>query len=154
MMAGGGGTWYESPPAFRGGIAANDPAVVDLPRQLEAAGFFHAGSSRPSGNIQICENCLLFTKRRTPFVTRRPGYQWGSPIDPVLRCLFFIPTQKSKQFRGIYRFIVQQLLSLQWTLQNLDYGITGQRKRKIAQVFPVWYHGDQNQRFQKIRQRH
>lgn len=68
--------------------------------------------------------------------------------------LIFTPTQKIKQFRGMYRFIVQQLLSFQWTLQNLDYGIRGQRKWKIAQVFPVRYRGNQNRRFQKIRQRH
>ncbi len=42
--------------------------------------------------------------------------------------LIFTPTQKIKQFRGMYRFIVQQLLSFQWTLQNLHYGVRGQRK--------------------------
>lgn len=51
----------------------------------------------------------LFIKRRTPFVTRRSGYKWGSPIYTVGKCLFFIPTQKIKQFRGMYRFIVRKL---------------------------------------------
>ena len=51
----------------------------------------------------------IIDKRRTPFATRRSGYKWGSPIYTVPKCLFFIPTQKFKQFCGMYRFIVREL---------------------------------------------